>query len=106
MSCVIALAYYSARRYYTRIRELPSGRGFANLVFVPEKRYADKPALVVELKWNKSAEGAISQIKEKKYVKALEGYQGERILLAGINYNKKSKKHSCKIEEADLPERV
>ena len=65
MSCVIALAYYSARRYYTRIRELPSGRGFANLVFVPEKRYADKPALVVELKWNKSAEGAISQIKEK-----------------------------------------
>jgi len=98
LSCVIALAYYSARRYYTRIRELPSGRGFANLVFVPEKRYADKPALVVELKWNKSAEGAISQIKEKKYVQALENYTRD-LLLVGINYDKKSKQHQCVIEK-------
>ncbi len=84
---------------------MPAGKGFADLVFLPRKN-SIKPAMVIELKWNSSAEGAIAQIQEKKYVKALEGYQGERILLAGINYNKKSKKHSCKIAEADLPERV
>lgn len=57
----------------------------------------DKPAMVVELKWNKSAEGAISQIKAKDYIKALDDFQGN-ILLVGINYTKKSKKHVCRIE--------
>ena len=54
--------------------------------------------MIIELKWNVSAEGAIAQIKEKDYVKALEGYEGE-ILLVGINYDKGSKKHHCKIEK-------
>lgn len=57
-----------------------------------------KPALVLELKWDKSAEGAINQIKSKKYVSAIQGYKGE-VLLVGINYEKKSKKHLCKIEK-------
>ena len=54
--------------------------------------------MVVELKWDKSAQGAIRQIKEKNYVKALEGYEGE-VFLVGINYDKKEKKHSCVIEK-------
>ncbi|MCI8565398.1 MAG: AAA family ATPase [Lachnospiraceae bacterium] len=97
LSCVITLAYISAREDYTFIRELPSGEGFADIVFFP-KRHSAKPAIVVELKWNKSAEGAIAQIKEKRYGTVLEEYGGE-ILLVGINYNKTKKLHSCKIEK-------
>ena len=96
LSCVISLAYYSARDAYTLIRELPTGKGFADMVFLPHK-YSGRPAMIVELKWDQSAEGAIGQIKEKQYVKALEHYTGE-ILLVGINYDKTTKKHNCKIE--------
>ena len=71
---------------------------FADLVFVPRKRYQDKPALVVELKWDKTAEGALAQIKDKEYCRSLEEYQGN-LLLVGINYNKKTKEHVCRIEE-------
>ena len=96
LSSVIALAYYSACRDYTLIRELPAGKGFADMVFLP-KRTSLNPALVLELKWDKTAEGAISQIKSKGYVSALKEYKGN-ILLVGINYEKKNKKHECKIE--------
>jgi len=100
LSCVISLAYYSARNDYILIRELPAGKGFADMVFMPRKHAADKPALIIELKWNQSAQGAIAQIKEKQYVKALDGYRGE-ILLVGINYDKESKKHQCEIEKTE-----
>lgn len=98
LACVISLAYYSAKAYYTEIRELPTGKGYADIVYLPRKKHMDKPAMIVELKWDKSAEGAITQIKEKKYVMALEEYAGN-ILLVGINYDSKSKKHECIIEE-------
>jgi hypothetical protein len=97
LSCVISLAYYSARIYYTQVRELPTGKGFADIVFLPRKNHLDKPALVVELKWDSSAKGAIAQIKEKKYVKALGEYHGN-ILLVGVNYDVKTKKHECEME--------
>ena len=100
LSCTIHLAFYFAREYYTIIRELPSGKGFADICFIPRKLYADKPAAVIELKWDKSAEGAIAQIKDKQYVEALKDYQGN-LILAGINYDKKTKKHSCKIEKLE-----
>lgn len=96
LSCVIAIAYFSARKDYILYRELPAGKGFADIVFIPRDS-ADKPAIIIELKWNESAESAIRQIKEKKYAKALESYRGE-ILLVGINYDKKTKKHKCIIE--------
>lgn len=98
LSCAISLAFFSARTYYTVIREMPAGKGFADLVFLPRRNHPDKPALVVELKWDQSAEGAINQIKKKEYVKSLEGYGGQ-LLLVGINYNKESKEHQCLIEE-------
>jgi hypothetical protein len=100
-SC-ITLAYYTARKDYTIIRELPSGRGFADMVFVP-KPGVDKPAMIVELKWNKKAETAINQIKENKYIKSLDGYKGE-VLLVGISYEKdgtEAKKHRCVIERVE-----
>ena len=96
LSCVVSLAYYSARRYYTIVREFPTGKGFADLVFLPRKNHLDKPAIVVELKWNKDAKAAIAQIKERKYLQALKDYQGN-VLLVGVNYNQQSKEHECKI---------
>ena len=79
---------------------LPAGNGFADIVFLP-KTHCDKPALIVELKWNRSANGAIEQIKNKKYIKALENHVG-KVLLVGINYDKKTRKHECVIEEIEL----
>ena len=101
LSCTINLAFYFAREYYTIIRELPTGKGFADICMIPRKIHADKPAVIIELKWDKDAEGAIAQIKEKKYVKSLENYKGN-LLLAGINYDKKTKTHTCVIEKVEL----
>jgi len=99
LACSIGLAYYSARKDYKLIRELPSGHGFADVVFLPLP-FCKKPALVVELKYDKSADTAIQQIKDRHYTQALEGYSGE-ILLAGVNYDKdnENKPHSCVIEK-------
>lgn len=99
LASVIQAAYYSAMRSYTLIRELPAGDGFADMVFLP-KRVSKKPALVVELKWDKSAEWAINQIEDKNYVAALKGYKGN-ILLVGINYDKKTREHQCKIKKIE-----
>lgn len=95
LSYTLSLAYFTARDEYTIIRELPTGKGFANLVFLP---FTDKPAMIVALKWNQDAETAIQQIKEKKYTFGLEKYQGN-LLLVGINYDKTTKKHTCTIEK-------
>ena len=96
LSCAVTIAYYSARKDYTMIRELPAGKGFADIVFIP-RRNCSKPAMIVELKYNSSADGAIEQIKSKRYTGALDDYSGE-ILLVGINYDKEQKKHECVIE--------
>lgn len=98
LASVIQLAYYTAVKDYALFRELPAGDGFADMVFLP-KRTGNKPAIVVELKWDKSAEGAIQQIKDKKYIEALYDFKGS-ILLVGINYDKTSRNHTCCIEKA------
>ncbi len=97
LSYTISLALYAARNFYTVHRELAGGKGFADLVFLPRKQFQDKSALVVELKWDKDARGAIEQIKEREYCKSLEGYEGN-IILVGVNYEVKSKEHTCVIE--------
>ena len=97
LSCTINLAFYFAREYYTMIRELPAGKGFADICMLPRKHHLDKPAIIIELKWNKNASGALEQIKEKHYGNALKDYEGN-LLLVGINYNKTTKKHECMIE--------
>mgnify|MGYP002609642613 CR=1 FL=1 len=99
LSSVLAIAYLSAMQYYFKpIRELPTGRGFADFVFVPKPEYkADYPALIVELKWNQNVSTALNQVKDKKYVSSILNYTGD-ILLVGINYDKSSKKHDCLIE--------
>lgn len=97
LSCVITIAYYVAQKDYILVRELPAGKGFADIAFIPRK-HTDKPAMIVELKWDKSAAGAISQIKDKSYAGALSEYD-DNLLFVGINYNKGSKKHECTIEK-------
>lgn len=96
LACVLSLAYYTASKYYTILRELPAGLGFADLVMLP-KRNVQKPALVIELKWDKTADSAITQIKEKRYERNSFAHADE-VLLVGINYDKKTKQHSCEIE--------
>ncbi|MCI6582686.1 MAG: ATP-binding protein [Oscillospiraceae bacterium] len=96
LSVTLALAYYSARNQYEIIREFPSGEGFADLAFIPRKGVVS-PAVIAELKYDKTAEGAIEQIKNRKYTEKLQAFSGE-ILLVGINYNEKSKRHECRIE--------
>ena len=107
LACVLTLAYYTAKSQYMIVREMPSGRGFADLVFIP-KQHADNPAMIIELKWKKDADTAIRQIKDNKYLAGLEGYHG-KVLLVGISYDKlkrgerdKAKKHSCVIEEIEI----
>lgn len=100
LSCVISIAYYSARKTYTIERELPAGKGYADLVFRPRKNNSN-PAMIVELKYDKSAKGALEQIQKKQYTDCLKDYSGE-ILLVGINYDKDDKCHICKIEKTVL----
>ena len=100
LSSVLMIAFLSTLDYYFKpVRELPTGRGFADFVYIPKPMYReDYPALVVELKWNKDVITAISQIKEKRYAESLKDYAGD-ILFVGINYDKKTKEHSYSIEK-------
>ena len=99
LSCVISLAYYSARRTYTMHREVPAGKGFVDIVFVPRNGITT-PAMIIELKFNQSAESAIEQAKNRNYADFFKDYKGD-ILLVGINYSKDdpNKKHICRIEK-------
>lgn len=103
LSCIINLAFYFAKEYYTIIREMPGGKGFADICFIPRKLYLDKPAVIIELKWDKTAKGAIAQIKDRNYGDALKDYRGN-LLLAGINYDRKTKTHTCVIEKVQKEE--
>lgn len=97
LKCTVLMAYYSAQAYYLPpVLEQPSGRGFADVVYLPG-RGVDRPALVVELKWKGTAMGAVSQIKNRQYASWIEEYTGD-ILLVGINYDGK-KEHDCQIEK-------
>ncbi len=93
---VIKFAYVVCVDKYMRIEELPSGKGIADVVYLPKKN-TNLPALIIELKWNKSGKAAIAQIKDNKYPTVLKDYVGD-IILVGINYNADSKTHDCKIE--------
>lgn len=93
---VIKFAYLSCMEEFIEIQELPSGIGYADVVFLPKKS-SNKPVMIVELKWNKTATSALKQIKDRKYPQVLENYGGE-ILLVGVNYSEKTKEHTCVIE--------
>ena len=98
---VIAISLFlSTTNTYNVVRELPTGKGYADLVYLP-KPGVNKPALLIELKFDKSALTAITQIKEKNYLQFFKDYKGE-VLLVGINYSKDTKTHQCIIERAQI----
>ena len=99
LACVLSIAYYYARNDYVIHRELPTGKGFADLVLIPRKN-VDSPAIVLELKCNKDADTAIDQIKRKNYPAKVLEYT-DNLLLVGINYDRQTKQHKCYIEKAE-----
>ena len=109
LACVLSIAYYYAKNDYIMHRELASGKGFADIVLIPRKN-VESPAIVLELKYNKDADTAISQIKRKQYPAKIAEYtdrsatketlgSSKNLLLVGINYDKQQKKHECRIEQ-------
>ncbi len=97
LQMAIGQAYYYAQGSYTLFRELPTGKGFADLAFLPRIPSPDRPALVVELKADgTTAQGAIDQILARQYGSNLLHYMGN-MLLVGVTYNKDTRKHQCKI---------
>lgn len=96
LACVLTIAYYTAKKDYLMIRELPTGKGFADIVLLPRPT-RKLPAVVLELKYNQTADTAIKQIHEKRYAGVLKDFAGE-VVLVGINYDKDSKRHQCEIE--------
>ena len=97
LACVISIAYIYARNNYIFHREYATGKGFADVTLIPRKNF-NSPALVIELKYNNSADTAIGQIKRKQYPTKLAAYSGD-ILLVGVNYDRQSKEHTCRIEK-------
>jgi hypothetical protein len=96
LACVLSIAYYYAKNDYVMVRELATGKGFADIVLIPRKN-VESPAIVLELKYDKDADSAISQIHRRQYPAKVSQHSGE-LLLVGINYDKKQKTHACKIE--------
>ena len=97
LSCVLTLAFIAAKKDYVIHREMPSGKGFADVVFLP-RHNVNLPAIIFELKYDDSPESAIAQIKNKDYAKKI--FEDRKdILLVGLNYDKKIKKHECIIEK-------
>ena len=98
LSCVITLCYLYARNYYEVTREDKSGKGFVDYLFTPKKK--GYPAIILELKYNKTAQEAIDQIKRKNYVDRVRNFK--EILYVGINYSidaDEHKHHDCIIEK-------
>lgn len=100
LSCIVTLSYYTAKNKYFVIRELPSGKGYADIAFIPRPN-EKLPAIVVELKKEQDESIAIAQIQNRQYFDSLKTFSGE-IILVGINYssdtnNSEYKKHTCKI---------
>ena len=96
LRAVIQVAYFAYKDYYLKLEELTTGEGYADIVYFP-RQGKGVPALLVELKWNKDADSAIRQIKDRQYPAALEDYGGE-LLLVGISYDRESKSYECRIE--------
>ena len=95
LQCAIRFAYFYANTRYTIISELPSGKGYADVVFVPY--IPNVPAMIVELKRNHTTGAALQQIENKQYFNVMDKYQGD-LLLVVVNYDEKTNAHTCEIK--------
>lgn len=94
LQSALTLAYYFGSTEYNIYKELPAGKGFADMAFIPIVPSPDRPAIIVELKWDKTPALALKQIREKRYANALKNYKGN-IIIAAVTYNPTDKKHTC-----------
>ena len=104
LSYAVQLAFYKAQDDYTLFPEVDTGRGYADLIYIPKRPI--HPALLVELKYNQNADTALEQIQRQKYPSRLEQYKGN-LILVGISYDRSAdpaapnfKHHSCKMIRA------
>ncbi len=94
LACVITIGYLAALDYYRITQEDKSGKGYADFTFEPGNR--KQVPIILELKYNRSVNNALKCIREKDYIRRFKDYP--KVLLVGINYSEKTKKHSCKTE--------
>ena len=98
LAAAVYIAFVHALNYYNCFKELSTGKGFADLVYVPVVKSPEHPAIIIELKINESTGKALQQIQNRQYFDALDNYKGN-LLFVAINYDKDTKKHECEITE-------
>ena len=96
LHAAIYLSYIYAINHYIIAKELPAGRGVADIAYIPFDK--TKAALIVELKVDQSPDTALNQIREKKYFASLDNWHGD-IVFVGASYDKETKEHKCRIEK-------
>lgn len=96
LRALVRYAYIGATDSFVPMEELPTGKGFADVAFIPA-RPNGQPVILVELKYAETADTAIQQIKDRRYPEKLAPFT-DNLLLVGISYDKETKKHSCKME--------
>lgn len=99
LQSAIYLAYLYALNLYTAVREMTTGKGFADVVYIPVRE--NDLAMVIELKRSHCAESAITQIRDQRYFESLTHYRG-KLLFVGISYDEKEKTHECRIERFEV----
>lgn len=103
LRAVLSLAYLTARDKYQKFQEIAGGRGYIDILFIPRPGQV-VPPLLVELKWDNTADSAINQIANKDYPQVLEKFNLTGHLLAvGISYSIVAKSHCCRICEMSVP---
>ena len=98
LRAVVKAALVAAADDWACVDELPSGRGYADVAYLP-RRGSGRPALLVELKWDAPVRAAIDQVRDRDYPQVLRGLNVP-VLLVAVTYDAKTKEHSCRILEA------
>ena len=98
LTATLLHACYVARENYLFYRELPSSRGYADLILAPTMVHAHRP-IIFELKLDTSTDSAIRQILQRRYfdTPVLKNYHGD-VLTVAMMYDRKDKQHRCAIE--------
>ena len=94
LAAVVTVGYLAALDYYRITREAKAGKGFVDFLFEPIKK--GDTAIILELKYNHSAKNALKCIHDRDYVQRFKDQK--QILLVGINYSERTKKHTCLTE--------
>ena len=97
--CVMTGLLWSTLGKYISRREEQAGKGRADLIYEPAIK-GTAPLILIEFKYDGSAEEAVEQIKTQEYFKRYTG-QYRNIIIVGINYSTKTKDHQCLIEKLD-----